>query len=60
MDMWMKIGAAILIGAMIAMLLPQLKAMRQRSEEAPPADWPAVVLPLAAVVAFVLLLIALV
>jgi len=55
----MQIGYAILIGAMILFLWPQAKAMMEKRKEAdaPPADWGAVLLPIAAVVLFILLLI---
>ena len=57
---WMKWGMALLIGAMIVLLLPQAKQMMQQSREATGADWKGVLLPLLAVVGFVILLIALV
>lgn len=56
MDMWMKIGSALLLGAMILMLLPQAKNMLHNSPDAEPGDWRAFVLPLAAVGGFVALL----
>ena len=34
MDMWMKIGSAVLLGMMLAFLLPQAKNMLQNSPDA--------------------------
>ncbi len=59
MDMWFKIGTAVLLLMMIVYLLPRAKIMLQQSREAK-ADWGAVILPLALVVGFVVLLIAMV
>lgn len=55
---WMKIGYALLIGAMIVILLPRARAMLQESRESTAADWRAVLIPLLAVAGFVILLIA--
>ncbi len=57
-DMWMKIGSALLLGAMIIYLLPRAKTMMEQSPEAKPGDWRNALLPLAAVVGFVILLMA--
>ncbi len=55
---WMKIGYALLLGAMIVLLLPKAKAMLQASRSATAADWRSIVLPLLLVVGFIMLLIA--
>ncbi len=59
MDTWQQI-ALLLIGGLIAFLFfPGVKRMLEASENAP-KDWPGVLVPLALVIGFVLLLIALV
>ena len=55
MDMVMKIGTAILLGAMIMMLIPRLKGVLQESAEAE-SHWPSFILPIVAVGGFVALL----
>lgn len=57
---WMKIGSAILILAMIIFLFPRAKQMLRESPEAQPGDWQGAILPILAVVGFVLLLMVLV
>jgi hypothetical protein len=57
---WMKIIWAIAIGGMILLLWPRAKHMIKHSPKAEKGDWQAVILPLAAVVGFVILLIMLV
>ena len=57
---WMKIIWAIAIGGLILLLWPQAKHMLKNSPKAGQGDWQAVILPLAAVVGFVVLLIMLV
>ncbi|MCB1830030.1 MAG: hypothetical protein H6964_00670 [Chromatiaceae bacterium] len=57
---WMKIGSAVLILAMIIFLFPRAKQMLQDSPEAKPGDWQGAILPILAVVGFVLLLIVMV
>ncbi|MCB1758470.1 MAG: hypothetical protein KDI68_01640 [Gammaproteobacteria bacterium] len=54
---WMKIGSALLILAMIIFLFPRAKQMLKESPEAQPGDWQGAILPIMAVVGFVLLLI---
>ena len=56
MDMWMKIGSAVLLGMMLVFLLPQAKNMLQNSPDAEPGDWQAFLLPLIAIGGFVALL----
>jgi hypothetical protein len=57
---WMKLIWAIAIGGVILLLWPQAKQMFKHSPKAEKGDWQAVILPLAAVVGFVILLIMLV
>ena len=56
MDMWLKIGSAVLLGIFIIMLIPQAKHMLTNSPEAEPGDWPAFIMPLLAIGGFVALL----
>lgn len=54
---WMKWGSALLIGAMIVLLFPRAKQMMAQSREATSADWKGLLVPLLAVIGFVVLLI---
>lgn len=56
MDMWLKIGSALLLGIFIIMLLPQAKHMLKHSPDAEPGDWQGFLVPLLAVGGFVALL----
>lgn len=56
MELWMKIGSAVLLGIMIFLMLPRARAMIQDSPAAQPGDWRSFILPLVAVAGFVLLL----
>ena len=57
---WMKIGSALLIGAMLVFLLPRAKQMMQNSPKASEGDWKAVLIPLLLLVLFILFLITIV
>lgn len=57
---WMKIGWALLLLAMIAVIFPRAKHMLTNSPKAEKGDWMSVALPILAVVGFVILLIMLV
>jgi hypothetical protein len=54
---WMKIGSALLLLMMIIFLWPRAKQMMQESPKGSSEDWKAVILPLLAVVGFVILLV---
>ncbi|VAX12987.1 hypothetical protein MNBD_GAMMA24-97 [hydrothermal vent metagenome] len=54
---WMKIGSALLLGAMIIFLFPRAKMMLKHSPKAVTGDWQAVLLPLAAIIGFIILLV---
>ena len=54
---WMKIGSALLLGAMILFLWPRAKQMMANTRKAEPGEWLGVLLPLLGVVGFVILLI---
>ena len=56
MELWMKIGSAVLLGAMIAMLLPSARHMVRNSPAPEPGDWRSFILPILAVSGFVALL----
>ena len=56
MEMWMKIGSAVLLGTMLIVLFPHARRMIKHSPEAQPGDWQAFVGPLLAIGAFVALL----
>ena len=53
---WMKIGSALLLVAMIAVIFPRAKQMLSNSPKAEKGDWTSVALPILAVIGFVLLL----
>jgi hypothetical protein len=57
---WLKIGSAVLIVAMMVFIWPSAKRMLHESPEAQKGDWQGAVIPILAVVGFVVLLIALV
>ena len=57
---WMKIGSALLLIAMMIYIWPSAKQMLTNSPKAEKGDWQAAVVPILAVVGFVILLISLV
>ncbi len=60
MEMWMKVGSALLLGFMLFMLWPRARDMLTNSPAAQPGDWRGFILPLLAVAGFVVLLMKLV
>ena len=54
---WMKIGSAILLVIMIAVLFPRAKQIMQDTRKAEPGEWTSALLPILAVIGFVVLLI---
>jgi hypothetical protein len=56
MALWMKIGWALLLGLMVAALLPRLREVVSHTPRGDRDDWRAALLPLAVVGAFVALL----
>ncbi len=58
--MWMEIAAAAALGMMLFFMYPRAKHWMEHGPKAEEGDWQAVVLPLAAVIGFVILLIAMV
>ncbi len=57
---WLKIASGIFLVAMFFMILPSAKKMVQNSPKGSSSDWMGYILPMAAVVLFIVLLIALV
>jgi hypothetical protein len=53
---WLKIGSALLIVAMMIFVWPAAKRMLYESPKAEKGDWQGAILPILAVVGFVLLL----
>ncbi|MCP4127084.1 MAG: hypothetical protein GY753_08490 [Gammaproteobacteria bacterium] len=57
---WTQIGFAVLLGAMIIFMYPRVKHSMENSPKAESGDWTSALLPILAVVGFVILLIMLV
>jgi hypothetical protein len=57
---WLKIASAALLVAMFFMILPSAKRMVKESPKGSISDWMGFVVPMAVVVLFIILLIALV
>lgn len=56
METWMKIASAIALGLMLVFLFPRAKQMMTESPAAQRGDWKAALLPIVAVVLFVIFL----
>ena len=57
---WFKISAAILLVAMFFMILPTAKRMVKESPKGSSSDWMGFIIPILAIVLFIVLLISLV
>ena len=57
---WLKIASAALLVAMFFMILPSAKRMVKESPKGSSSDWMGFVIPMALVILFIILLIALV
>jgi hypothetical protein len=57
---WIKIGSALFMLAMVIYLFPRAKQAVQNSPKGTASDWMGYVLPMAAVVLFIIVLISLV
>ena len=57
---WMKILSAMFLVAMLIYLIPRAKQMMEMSAQAENKDWKGVLIPLVAVVGFVVFLVSLV
>lgn len=54
---WMKIGSALLLLMMLVFLWPRAKQMMQESPKGNSGEWKAAIIPLLAVIGFVILLV---
>lgn len=54
---WMKIGSAILLGMMIVFLWPRAKQMLKETRKAEAGEWQSAIIPILAVMGFVVLLV---
>ena len=54
---WMKIGSALLLLMMLLFLWPRAKQMIEESPKGSSNDWKAAIIPLLAVIGFVILLV---
>lgn len=57
---WLKIASAVLLVAMFFYILPSAKRMVKNSPKGSASDWMGFIVPMAVVVLFIILLIALV
>jgi hypothetical protein len=57
MDLWLKITLAVVLGIMVIRLWPAAMHMLKHGPEGSADDWRAALLPIAAVVGFIVLLI---
>jgi archaellum biogenesis protein FlaJ (TadC family) len=58
MDLWMKIGSAVLMGVMLVFLFPRAKQMLQEGPKGSSQEWVSALIPLALVIGFVVFLMA--
>jgi hypothetical protein len=58
MDLWMKIASALLMGMMLVFLFPRAKQMLREGRKGSSQEWMSALIPLAMVVGFVILLMA--
>ena len=58
MDLWMKIGSAVLMGMMLVFLFPRAKQMLKDGPKGSSQEWVSALIPLALVVGFVIFLMA--
>lgn len=57
---WLKIGSALFMGAMLIYLFPRAKHAIENSPKGSMKDWMGYIVPMVAIVLFIILLIALV
>ena len=57
---WLKIASAVLLVAMFFFILPSAKRMVKNSPKGSASDWMGFIVPMAAVILFIILLITLV
>jgi hypothetical protein len=56
MDLWMKIGSAVLLVVMLIILIPRAKQMMKESPKGTTSQWISFLIPIGIVVLFVILL----
>ena len=56
MDLWWKIGSAVLLVAMLAIMIPRARQMLKESPKGTTSQWISFVIPVGVVVLFVLFL----
>lgn len=56
MDLWWKIGSAVLLVAMLAVMIPRARQMLKESPKGTTSQWISFVIPVGVVVLFVLFL----
>jgi len=56
MDLWWKIGSAVLLIAMLAIMIPRARQMLKESPKGTTSQWISFVIPVGVVVLFVLFL----
>ncbi|MDX2313683.1 MAG: hypothetical protein QNL90_06410 [Gammaproteobacteria bacterium] len=56
MDLWWKIGSAVLLVAMLAVMVPRARQMLKESPKGTTSQWISFVIPVGVVVLFVLFL----
>lgn len=56
-DLWMKIGWALLLGAMLALIWPRARIMMKEGRKGSTEEWKSALIPLLLVAGFVFLLI---
>ena len=56
MDLWMQIGSAVLLVAMLVVLIPRAKQIMKESPKGTTPQWISFLIPITVVVLFVLLL----
>jgi hypothetical protein len=57
---WIQIGSALMLAAMLFMIFPRAKAAIKQSPKGSSSDWMGFIVPMAAVILFIFLLITLV
>ena len=56
LDLWLKIGSALLLGMMLLMIWPRARIMIKESPKGSAQDWRGALIPLLLVAGFILLL----
>ncbi len=57
MELWMKIGSAILLVTMLVIIFPQAKRMMKESPKGRASDWTSALIPIGLVAVFIIFLI---